>query len=397
MSQSSPGAHISITDPVRVGMLQLPNRLIKAATYEGMTPSGICSRQLIDFHCKMVRGGVGLTTVAYAAVSPDGRTHEDQLLVDAENESNFKDLTSAIHREGGLVSIQLTHCGFFTRNRHLSTRTPASASRTFNSYGALLGLPFSHAMSLGEMSKTAEAFELAASRIAECGFDAIELHMGHGYLLSQFISPATNRRNDAYGGSVKNRFRFPGEVLHRVKRAAGKIPVIVKMNVADGFRNGLDPKEANQIAQLLQEHGADAIVTSGGFTSRSPFFLMRGDVPWQGMIRAEKHPLQKAAIALFGPYVMKKFGFAENYFLDMASTVKDVIDIPVFYSGGVISSQGISTILDSGFAGVAVGRALLHNPSLINDISNDSEYVSACNHCNECMVEMDRGGVRCVL
>ncbi len=386
-----------LTDPVKIGHLTLPNRLIKAATYEGMTPNGRCTEALASFHVDMAKGSVGLTTVAYASVHPDGRTNEEQLLIDQANVPSLKSLTDSIHEASGLVSIQLTHCGYFTRNKKLSTRSPGSASRAFNSYGALMGLPFSHAMTGQEMDQVVDAFMVASERAITAGFDAIELHMGHGYLLSQFLSPAINRRSDEFGGNTANRFRFPGMVLDAVKSVTnGNVPVIIKMNVADGFKGGLDIDEAVEVALMMEDRGADAIVTSGGFTSRSPFYLMRGDVPWKGMINVEKNYIQKAAIALFGPFVMKQHSFSENYFLDKACQIPDKVSIPVFYSGGVVSTEGMQQVIKSGFAGVAVGRGLIHDPSLIHKLQLRN-YTSPCNHCNRCMVEMDKNGVKCVI
>ena len=225
--------------PLSIGDLTLKNRFIKAATYEGMSPDGFPTDDLIDFHTQIAKGGTALTTVAYGAVHADGRTHEDQLLIRDEAMPMLSRLTDGVHQNGGLASIQLTHCGFFTRNTSMSSRKPQSASRTFNTYGLMSGLPFSRAMTLDDIDRSTEDFARAASQVAKAGFDAVEIHMGHGYLLSQFLSPTINKRTDKYGGSLSYRMRFPLEVLNRVREVLGaEFPILVKMNLSDGFKGG---------------------------------------------------------------------------------------------------------------------------------------------------------------
>ena len=185
--------------PLRLGRLELKNRFIKVATYEGMTADGNPTRQLADFHSRIAAGGVGLTTVAYGAVCEDGRTHAEQLLIQKGSVPALRHLADCVHLTGGRISMQLTHCGFFTRNKRILPQKPVSPSRTFNAYGVMSGLPFSRAMKITDLNRIANAFSGAAEKCNEAGFDAVEIHMGHGYLLSQFLSPGINKRKDKYG------------------------------------------------------------------------------------------------------------------------------------------------------------------------------------------------------
>ncbi|RLD21625.1 MAG: NADH:flavin oxidoreductase [Bacteroidetes bacterium] len=384
--------------PFTLGNLTLKNRFIKAATYEGMYKNGIPTQDLIDFHSNIARGGTAMTTVAYGAVHPDGRTHEEQLLISKASLPMLSQLTSSVHQHGGLASIQLTHCGFFTRNKHLLAGVPKSASRTFNTYGLMSGLPFARSMSHIDIAETTRDFARAALQVKDAGFDAIEVHMGHGYLLSQFLSPTVNKRHDAYGGSRSKRMRFPLEVIRSIRQTVGdSFPILVKLNLSDGFNGGFSIQDCIETAKGLEQEGVDAIVLSGGYTSKTPFFLMRGDVPKKRMVEVEKNRLQKIAISVFGNFVMKSYPFEENYFMSLALQVRREVQIPLIYLGGAVSSQGIHEIMSQGFDAIALGRALIHNPDFLAKIQSDSWHVSPCDHCNQCMVEMDCGGVRCVL
>ena len=384
--------------PFRLRGLSLRNRFIKTATYEGMCRNGLPTAQLINFHALVAQGGVGMTTVAYGAVSPDGRTHEEQLYLQPEVLPGLKRLTKAVHDYGAAASIQLTHCGFFTRNRQLERDRPLAPSRTFNEYGLMSGLPFSRAMTEDELQQTAADFARGATLARQAGFDAVELHLGHGYLLSQFLCPRTNRRTDAYGGALTNRLRFPLEVVAAVREAVSdNFPVLAKINLSDGFAGGLTIDEAVVVARALEAAGVDALVLSGGFTSKTPFFLMRGDVPLQAMIEVEKSRVQKLALAVLGRRIIRQYEFAENFFLPLARRIRAAVSMPLVYLGGVVSRRGVEQLMGEGFELLALGRALIHDPDFIRKIREGKVTTSPCNHCNKCVAEMDRQGVRCVI
>jgi len=384
--------------PITLRKLALRNRFIKTATNEGMWTDGLPSQQLIDHHARLARGGIGLTTVAYGAVNPDGRTNETQMVMRPEVVPGLKRLTDAVHGYGGAASIQLTHCGFFTNNRLVTNKRPIGPSKILNNYGLLSGIICSRAMTTNDLRLTTSDFAKSAKIAIDAGFDAIELHLGHGYLLSQFLSPKTNRRKDEYGGSLENRMRFPIEVIQAVRKAVGsEVPVICKMNLSDGFKGGLEIDESVQLAKALEKAGVDLLVLSGGFTSKTPFYLMRGDVPLKEMIKAERQIQHKAAFAVFGRFIIGKYKFSENFFLPMALKVREAVSMPLVYVGGVISAKGVNELMEAGFDLMAIGRALIHDPDFVMKIRENHQHVSICNHCNICVAEMDRGGVRCVL
>lgn len=382
--------------PFRLGELQLKNRFIKTATNEGMVREGFPLPALREFHARQAWGGVAMTTVAYGAVSPDGRTMPGQMYMRPEVVPSLHELTTGVHAAGAAASLQLTHCGYFSKNTSISGRRPLAPSRRFNEYGALSGLVCARAMDERDISRVTADFARSAQLAHDSGFDAVEIHMGHGYLLSQFLSPRTNRRTDRYGGSLANRARFALEVLESVKQATGgNLPVLCKINLSDDIRGGLTLDDSIDFAGMLQVAGADALVMSGGFTSMSPFYLMRGDVPLWNMVKSEKEWAQKIAMAMFGPVIIRKYPFKENFFLTMAKKIRDAVTMPLVYLGGVISSAGIDQIMQDGFDLVAIGRALIHDPGFIKKVMADPGFVSGCTHCNLCVAEMERNGIRC--
>jgi 2,4-dienoyl-CoA reductase-like NADH-dependent reductase (Old Yellow Enzyme family) len=383
--------------PARLGGLELRNRFIKAGAYEGMCPGGVPSPALLAHHQAVAAGGVGMTTVAYCAVSPDGRTFEQQMHMRDEVVPELRKITEACHAAGARVSLQLGHCGFFSRNKSVTGGKPTGPSFALNVYGALIGLPFARAMTEREIEQTIDDFGAAAARAVQAGFDAVELHMGHGYLLSQFISPSINRRKDRWGGRLEDRMRLPVEVVRRVRAALPPgFPILCKTNLRDGFRGGLELDESIEVARILEREGVDALVLSGGYTSKSAFYLFRGEVPRKEMIEVEHSKLMKVALRAFGSMVMRTGPFEELFFLEDAKRVRAAVKMPLGLIGGVISLEGVETAMREGFDFVVMARALIHDPDFVRKLETGEVKRSRCDACNKCVAEMDRpGGVRC--
>ena len=353
-------------EPLQLGRLRLRNRILKSATYEGMVVNGLPSELLKRHHVELARGGVAMTTVAYCAISAEGRTFSNQMVMRKETVEPLRAVTDAVHREGAAVMLQLGHCGGFSKNEELGRRGPLGPSFGFNAYGALKGMPFTRAMGPADLERTREDFVRAARCAFEAGFDAVEVHLGHGYLLSQFLSPHRNRRRDAYGGAVENRLRFPLEVMRAVRAALGpEAPVFAKMNLDDGVVGGLHVEEAIAVARALEAEGTTALVLSGGLVSHSALYLLRGGRPLRQMIEVETNPLQKLAIALFGPFLVRATPFEPMFFLPLARRVRAAVSLPLVYLGGATSLDDLARARAEGFEMVAMGRALLRDPELV--------------------------------
>lgn len=385
--------------PVQLAGLTLKNRIIKSATFEGHTPKGEVTDGLIKFHTDIARGGTGLTTVAYCGVSDDSRTFADQMVMSESLLPRLRQLADAVHQHGGKVSGQLAHCGGFTRTRPKESFHPLGPSWRLNHYGLFSGIPFGAPMNERQMQILVNHYANSARLLKEAGFDALEIHMGHGYLLSQFISPAINKRTDNYGGSLNNRMRLPLRLLDAIRNAVGDdFPLLAKLNLSDGFRGGLQLPESIEAAKLLEQNGLNAIVMSGGFTAQTPMYLFRGKSPVKGMIAAEKNPLMKASLKFFGKRLFREFEYKELYFLDKALEMRDAVDMPLAYLGGVSSAEGIAKAMACGFDFVAMARALVKDPQFIANLHNNKTLSSDCTHCNGCVATMTApGGVHCTL
>ena len=379
--------------PGRLAGLTLRNRVIKSATYEGMSPSGVASDALVHHHQRLAKGGVGMTTVAYCAVSAEGRTFGDQLQLSEASLPVLRRLTAAVHAEGAAASLQLGHCGGFSK-----LGRPRGPSRVLNRYGAASGRLWVTPMDEGDLTRTIDAFASSAHTARDLGFDAVELHLGHGYLLSQFLSPLTNRRRDRWGGPLENRMRLPLAVVDAVRaRVGADFPIVAKVNLRDGCAGGLTLEESVVLAQHLEARGVDALVLSGGLVSHNAFYLLRGESPARAMAAVEPNWLQKSAIALLGPLMLRSPPFTELFFYEDACQVREAVEMPLVLLGGVVSSQNVAKAMEAGFDYVAAGRALLADPDWAQKVLRDGEAHSRCTHCNLCIAEMDRDGVRCVL
>jgi 2,4-dienoyl-CoA reductase-like NADH-dependent reductase (Old Yellow Enzyme family) len=398
MAETRTEARGKVFTPGRLGGIALRNRVIKTATYEGMCPGGFPSDALVEHHRQLAAGGVGMTTVAYCAVSPNGRTFSEQMYMRGEIIPKLRELTSAVHQAGAAVSLQLGHCGYFSKNKEIPGRRPLGPSFAVNEYGLMSGMPFARAMSESDIATVIDEFGHAAEGALRAGFDAVELHLGHGYLLSQFLSPAINRRRDRWGGSLDNRMRLPLAVVQRVREVAGRdFPILAKTNLRDGFRGGLELDDAIGVARGLEAAGIDGIVLSGGFTSKTPFYLFRGKAPIKEMIEVEKNPLQRLVLRFFGPRVIREYPFEEMFFLEQAREVRKAVRVPLVLLGGLLSLDNLETAMREGFDFVAMGRALIADPDLIERMQRGEATRSRCTSCNKCVAEMDRHGVRCVL
>ena len=295
-----------------------------------------------------------------------------------------------MHKAGAAAAIQIGHCGQMAKTS-VSGKC-LSPSGGFNLYGPT----WSRAMKTGDMREVVADFGRAVKLARESGFDAVEVHAGHGYLISQFLSPHTNKRKDEYGGSFSNRCRFMKEVIGEVMSNAGAdIAVLVKMNLRDGFRGGMEIDEAIGVAGILEGLGVHALVLSGGFVSRAPMYVMRGRMPVSIMARYMHEKWLKPGVRCFGNLMIKPEPFSEAYFLEDAKKVRESVKLPLVYVGGMVSREGIEKVLGGGFEFVQIARALIHDPAFINKLKTGELTVSGCNHANYCIAVMYSGNMAC--
>jgi 2,4-dienoyl-CoA reductase-like NADH-dependent reductase (Old Yellow Enzyme family) len=377
--------------PAPLGPLTLRNRIIKAATFEGVTPGGRVSDDLVAFHRRVAAGGAAMSTVAYLAVSPEGRTDRHCLLLDDDTVPALRRLTEAVHAEGAAAAAQIGHAGPVANAR--SNGAPAlSPSGGFTPMGSRL-----RAVDAAGIERITEDYRNAARRAVEAGFDSIEVHVGHNYLLSAFLSPKLNRRDDQFGGSVENRARFARAVLRTVRDAAGPATAVTaKLNMADGVDGGLWLDESVEIAGLFESDGTlDALELTGGSSLANPMYLFRGDAPLREF-GATLPPAVRLGFRVLGKRFLRAYPYEEAFFLPYARQFQRVLTTPVILLGGITELATIESALAEGFAFVAMARALLREPDLPNRMRAGTAASSLCIHCNKCMPTI-YSGTRCVL
>jgi 2,4-dienoyl-CoA reductase-like NADH-dependent reductase (Old Yellow Enzyme family) len=377
--------------PATLGPVTLRNRIIKAATFEGVMPGGQVSDQLIEFHRRVAQGGAAMSTVAYLAVSPEGRTDRHCLLLDQATLPGLRRLTDAVHDEGAAAAAQVGHAGPVANAR--SNRAPSlSPSGGWTPLGTRL-----RAATATDVDRITEDYRRAALVAVEAGFDSIEVHVGHNYLLSAFLSPKLNRRDDTYGGSVENRARFPRRVLRAVRDAVGdRAAVTAKLNMADGVPGGLWLEDSLAVAALMESDGVlDAIELTGGSSLANPMYLFRGEAPLREFGATLPGPA-RLGFKLVGRRFLRAYPYEEAFFLPYARQFLDALSLPLILLGGITRLETVESALAQGFAFVAMARALLREPDLITRMQAGSATSSLCIHCNQCMPTI-YSGTRCVL
>lgn len=381
--------------PARLGPLQLRNRIVKAATFEGVMPNGQVSDELIDFHVRVARGGAALTTVAYCSVSPAGRVHRHTLVMDDAIVGDLRRLTDAVHAEGALVSAQLGHAGLVANTRSNRMPTLAPSTRWSNPAMALV-----KGASEAQLDRVVADFERATRVAVESGFDALEVHLGHNYLLSSFLSPNLNRRKDRYGGSIENRSAFPRRVLEAVRTTVdhlgAPVAVLAKFNMADGVPKGLWLDESLPIARLIEADGhLDAMELTGGSSLLNGMYFFRGDVPMKEFIETQPKVVG-LGLRVLGRRIFPELPFEEGFFLPFARQFRAALSMPLILLGGINERSTIEHAMAEGFDYVAMGRALLRQPDLPNRLAAGDTDSGLCVHCNKCMPTI-YSGTRCVL
>jgi 2,4-dienoyl-CoA reductase-like NADH-dependent reductase (Old Yellow Enzyme family) len=379
--------------PATLGPLRLRNRIIKAATFEGRTRDQVVTEELIRFHRRFAAGGVGLCTVAYCAVSPDGGTDGHQIVLRDTAIPGLRRLTDAIHAEGAAAAAQLGHAGPVANPPQ--KRVPILApSRSLSP----LRLRFTHALTADDIARVTAEFARGAQVAVEGGFDAVEIHLGHNYLLSAFLSPKLNRRTDQWGGGLENRARFPRQVVRAVREAVGgRVAVTAKINMADGVPGGLWLEDSLAFAHLLEQDGAlDALELTGGSSLANPMYLFRGEAPIEEMAAVMPSPAVRLMFRIVAPRMMPAYPFEEAFFLPYARQFRAALRTPLILLGGITRRDTIERAMAEGFEFVAMARALLREPDLIARMQAGTARESLCVHCNKCMPTI-YGGTRCVL
>jgi 2,4-dienoyl-CoA reductase-like NADH-dependent reductase (Old Yellow Enzyme family) len=355
-------------EPSEINGMKLTNRFVRSATWEGMAADdGACTPKLIDLMAGLAKGGVGLIISSHAYVSPEGQAGPWQVGVyDDKLIPGLEDMTTTVHENGGRIVMQLAHAGYFA-NPKLTGQTPMAPS---NAEGFAKGPR--QEMTADDIQGVIKAFGAAAKRAQTAGFDGVQIHSAHGYLLSQFLSPAFNLRQDEYGGDIGNRARVLVALLREIRQAVGNdYPVLVKINCQDFIENGLQPEDSLQAGKMLVENGIDAIELSGGVLINPKLSPSR-----MGIKSEEK----------------------EAYFQNEARTFKGQLNVPLILVGGNRSFQVAERLVNGGVADyISICRPLIREPGLVNRWKSGDLSKATCVSDNMCFMPAMKGkGIYCL-
>ncbi len=355
-------------EPTALQGLELPNRFIRAATWEGLAAEdGTCTPELVDLMVELAAGQTGLLITGHAYVSPDGQATNRQLGIDRDRRIEpLRAMTSAVHREGGRILAQLAHGGLRAEAK-FSGLTPMGPSAG----EGLLETP-GRAMTVADINQVVADFGRAAGRARAAGFDGVQIHAAHGYLLSQFLSPAFNRRSDDYGGDIQNRARILLEVLQSIRQVVGHhFPVFAKLNSEDFIERGLTPEDALQVGLLLDRAGIDAVEISGGTMESGSL------IPFRKEITFERD---------------------QAYFRRAAKTLKARVKAPVILVGGIRSYLLAERLVAEKVADyISLCRPLIREPRLVRRWQSGDLRKATCISCNGCLAVARSGqGIYCV-
>lgn len=390
------GYHRPVSTPdvlasATLGPVRLRNRTVKAATFEGRTPDGQVTQELIDYHLAVAEGGIGLTTVAYLAVTPEGRTHAEQVVVGPDTEAGLARMTEAVHATGARIAGQVGHAGPVANGRSNGVHAIAASRMP-----SPLSMQMVRAATEADLTRVTGAYVAAARTLVRAGFDVLELHMAHNYLISSFLAPALNRRRDRWGGSLENRARLARRVARAVREEVGDaVAVTAKVSLSDGYRGGVTLEESIGLLGMLEQDGTlDAVQLSGGSSLMNPMYLFRGDVPASEFAASMPAPVRWGMKTPVGRSFLKSYPFEEAYFRDKALAVRAATSIPLMLLGGINRLDTMQQAMADGFEYVAMGRAVLREPDLVNRLAAGQATKGVCIHCNRCMPTI-YDGTRC--
>lgn len=311
----------NLLNPIQIGSLHLTNRLVMPPMATGKCPDGNVTEDILDYYKEKSQGGyISLIVIEHSYVSPEGKAHKNQLSIsDSCNIDKLKALSDTIHKNGSKAVMQINHAGIQT-SEEVTGYPSVGPSAVPNSKGIV-----AQELSVDEIKEIVKSFGKAAARVKDAGFDGVEIHAAHGYLLHQFYTPLTNKRTDAYGGDVKNRIKIHLEVIEEVKKSVGDdFPILLRLGASDYTEGGVTIEDSIIASKEFEKAGINILDISGGVRG----FMVPGATE-------------------------------EGYFSPLTKAIKEVVSIPVILTGGIVSAEAAEKLLNEGKADlIGVGRAI---------------------------------------
>ncbi len=375
----------ALFEPGMIGAMRVKNRFVRSATAELLaSDDGRVTDRYLKVYARLARGGVGLIITGNFYVNALGRDLPRIIVPDRdENIGDLEKVVEAVQGNGAKIVAQLNHCGRQANPQVIGT-TPVCPSPVRDKFSRVKP----REMTTGEIEGTIDAFGEAARRVKQAGFDGVQIHAAHGYLINQFLSGYTNRRKDRWGGSIENRTRFLMEVYARIRSEVGPgYPVLTKLNAEDFVPRGVTLEEATSVCRKLEENGIDAIEVSGGIKEKG-LAITKGDIP-RDLILKDLSLVERVLLRFMEKPMQESARFEEAYFLPYAAAIKRSVSIPILAVGGMRRRAVMENALKSGGADfISLCRPFIRQPNLVNRMEKDNGDPISCTSCNRCTLEM---------
>ncbi len=390
----------TVYEQSRIQTINLRNRIIRSATHEGMADDrGLPTDQLKKLYVRLARGGVGAIITGYAGVQQDGKSPMHRMtMIDGDDcISPWKDVVNSVHENGTSIILQIAHCGRQTRSKITGLSTVAPSSIRDGFYNEDLPAELTEL----EIENIINNFVSAIVRAQKSGFDGVQLHLAHGYLLCEFLSSYFNHRKDKWGGSVENKYRIVGEIFKRAKTVVGDFPILVKMNAYDGRKNGMTVEEAAIIAEKLERSGCAAIEISCGVIEDGLFSIRGQKLPAEAAMfynfKYKKLPsLVKTCMAPLLKILIPQPKPLRRYNLEAALAIQARVSTPVIAVGGIDNIADINSIItEKAIPFVSMSRPFIIEPNIVKKFQNGIQTESKCIKCNFCALIGEERPLKC--
>lgn len=388
-----------VFESATIAGIPLTNRILRSATHEGLSDAqGQPTEACIKLYERLAKGGVGAIITGYVGIMDNGKSplYNMAMLDNDQQLPAFKTLVDRVHAQDTPIILQLAHCGRQTRSKITGFPTVAPSAIRDGMYRE----DKPHALSDSEISDIISHFTAAIERSKKAGFDGVQLHLAHGYLLASFLSPHMNKRTDHWGGSTENRFRIVKEILQQARAIVGDYPILAKINAYEKSADGMQLEEAIVIAKYLEKYGCDAIEVSNGIIEDG-FWFSRGDFPFN-IIVEDNFRLKHIPVflrPLIKPVLEKQLQSPQPYSLfnlNSAEQIRKAVNIPVIVVGGIRKLSEIRDIIENDRCDfVSMAKPLIIEPNLVQKFKTGAQMESKCINCNYCVIGIEARPLKC--
>jgi len=391
---------MEIFEESNLGGIKINNRIIRSSTHEGLSSSeGLPTLELTKKYTELAKGGVGAIITGYAGIMKNGKSSlKNMLMIDTDDKiDEFKKLTKEVKKYGSAIILQIAHCGRQTDSNTTGFIKVAPSAIRDKYYKESVPKELEDE----EIEEIINNFVNAIVRAKSSGFDGVQLHCAHGYLLSSFLSPYMNKRNDKWGGSLENRYRIIGKIFSKARSKVGDYPIFVKINGSDFSNNGNNIKDVIETAKLLEKSGCSGIEVSCGIVEDGFNTSRCSNIPIKAILKFS-HPFNlynifiKKIVSLIAPLIIKTYKPINNYNVEAAGQIKKNVKIPIIAVGGIRNFEYMNEIITKEVVDyISMSRPFIIEPNIVEKFRDKKQADSKCIECNYCLLAVEKVPVKC--